>query len=247
MPQQFLQTFDDEETSSGFVDPWYDVRMPLMSRNRPIIVFDLDCTLTFSHWHWFLEDPSNFVKKPQWMGYGRIAPAEIALLSEQMRQIILGGKRLNQRRIREMVPDNLYKAVQAIIIGGEQRWVSITRFLHHLSVNLNCVLFVSSKGNCQNVLALLTLMDWAQFFNLDNMRVNAYEPPCMQGAKPGFIRALKMYFPQVPAVYYIDDDPAESKAMPEYVTYFGPNIGLFKDQNGLDDRMMQAIVDAISH
>ena len=217
------------------------------TNTKPIVIFDFDCTITFSHWYWFLNNTHKFAKNAQWCGSSNIS--DIIALSKQV------NSNLNSL---DHLLDIQRKELMTLIFGGINRLLEIFDFLDYLS-EYGCHLYISSRGNCSQIIPLINQVGLDQYFMLPNgiVNINAHGDPCIQGDKVEFIIAdtnsLRNKYPDS-HIYYIDDDGFENNIIQtDYFhvvrhnyTYFGANIGLFKDQNGLDKSQMKHISTEIT-
>jgi hypothetical protein len=193
---------------------------------NPVFIFDFDCTLTYTHYYWFLNGMSQFMSNRHW------APV-IKRFDIDPGKLFPGGKPAEEQK----------ESLINLFFGGKERFELVRGFLKELK-EAGFDLYISSRGNCRSIKLLTGLLDLNEFF--EGVNAGGAEDPFYQGGKVSFIsRLVREKKPS--HVFYADDDGKEHyeleqelKGRVEY-TYFGANIGLLKDHNGLTREMIDQI------
>ena len=212
------------------------------SNSHPVVILDFDCTLTFSHWYWFLNNLHKFSENKHWLGGYKYD--EIESLSAEVRSHLTDLDKLSEKDQSFLIE---------LIFGGMDRLQEVFRFLAHLEA-YGCYLYISSRGMCDEIIPLIKKTGLDKFFIKPEeiININANGGLCVKGTKVDFIIAgwpsLRKKHPHS-HLYYIDDDGCDNKviatrygaSVSETYTYYGENIGLFKDNNGLSASQMDTI------
>ena len=209
---------------------------------KKFVVFDFDCTLTYAHSHYFVSNIDYFCKVKNWINsYDKTS---LKNLSEKVWDLISGEELddLSNTQERNMLVN--------IIFGGQDRLQQIREFLTQLQ-KMSCELFIASKGLFITIEQLLKFVELDSFFMPTEERISANKGP-MEYSKGEFIMVLHKENPDA-KIYYIDDDSTEHKDFlqeepdaDQFYSYYGENIGLKKDQNGLTQQMMNQLINLIS-
>ena len=218
----------------------------LFSSRRPLtitkrcVVFDFDCTLTYSNFFYLVHDPDinkykqKFGHVLQQFGYQNMSEGEL--------RSIVNLNVLN-------TPDKMRKFIN-IIFGGEKRFAQLKFFLNYLK-RMGYDLYVSSLGQCSSITACLRYVGLEDLFTSINARG---EGSCWKGTKDVYLEYLLNSGCKI--IEYIDDDDTShqifmtkdrqnnllAKHGANY-SFDGANIGLQREGQGLTRDMMSKILD----
>jgi len=217
-------------------------------KNEKAIFFDFDCTLTYTHVYWLLTDIHQYSQK-----WGST----------------LDNIDMNNLELIILDPDwEKYRNILTyVIFGGDERLAQIRLFLQKIKDN-DFDIFITSNGNCVDIVKILKFFDLFHFFKGINasMRLPSPDYNCNELPKHRYIDGFAKTYKEI---YYVDDDPTENGKLREvkqliferrylnipvkiehigktdpnvkrYI-YFGKNIGLEKDKNGLTIEMLNQI------
>lgn len=208
---------------------------------KKCFVFDFDCTLTYTHWFYFLHDFDKYLKK-----YG-IQP----YLSEYLANLHNKGNKSNKGN--NKLTSYEKQVLLSVIMGGKKRIDMLNTFLKILIRN-GYSLFIASRGYLDDILYLLKLSGIkANMFKYINAR--SYENEVM--SKDAFLCVL--YRRGYTKIRYVDDTDTEHEkfitsgycpisapslgGMKIDYVYYGSNIGLQKESLGLTLKMMKIILE----
>lgn len=203
--------------------------------NNCCIVFDFDCTLTYTHLHMLLNNPNRYIRL--WDNIIEQFDIDLSKLLPKLSQD-------TNNNFQEVKCD-----FENLIFGGNDRLCKLAEFLKNIK-DLGIDIYIASRGNYLQIVKVLEL------FNLMHLisDINASSSPNYPDTKDVFMQKIITDY-GYSRIYYIDDDSTEHmiimrmKLFPntQYV-YFGENIGLYKEHFGITIPMMQIIFDTmISH
>lgn len=196
------------------------------------LVLDFDCTLTSTHVFHLLNTDGHYEDK--W-GDKLI---EHAVSPQQLAGLLKG----NWETGRDLLT--------GVMFGGSGRLRSVRFFLEQVR-QTGTDIYISSCGRYDQIRRVM------EFFQLDNFvtGINASGVPNQRltGDKHAFITRL-VNVHGYGRVYYVDDDPAQHQVLARHrpfhsdrYRYFGENIGLRRDGNGLDCKMMNSILQTVKY
>lgn len=190
------------------------------------IVFDFDCTLTYSNYFYLLNGYNKYKEK-----WGNVL-VEHGITEEELPNITTNWSSNRER-------------LTKLIFGGQQRLDDIINFFHILKTN-NFDIYISSRGNCDHIHNALTFFGLNTYISYVNANYNVNR--CVVENKDVFIEGLKDKYDKI---YYVDDVSDEHHSimfknkLGNKYTYFGENIGLMDGHNGLTKNMMTIILDRV--
>ena len=245
-----------------------------MMNDQIIIVFDFDNTIVASNFGLFIAKPENYIKY-FWnsahvgqINIGKYTTKQLLNVSKRFRQSLSTGDYSPSKIDRDILID--------VFWGGESRLKYMYAFFKKLA-QLFVDIHISSNTNCQIIVNFLELFHFDEFFrtttkldpitkkityHIDYDKINAKRGPCVQADKSKYIYDLYKDRPSI--LYYIDDDPTTNDKIielgkkdisedyfgtlhPETYRYFGKNIGLKFQGKGLNQKMINIILDHINH
>jgi 2-hydroxy-3-keto-5-methylthiopentenyl-1-phosphate phosphatase len=198
------------------------------------VVFDFDCTLTYTHCYYLLNSyEKGFQPKHQW--------------SSVTQQCNLNTNADINNMLRNW---NTYREeLTQILFGGIDRLNMIKSFLDFI-LSKGYDIYISSKGICRDIEYALSFFGLRHYIT----EINANGGPCVEMSKPEYIVNILIDSRNYKNIIYIDDDSGED-AMIKYLLrekprdvnykYIGPDIGLYKDQNGLTHQMISMLINYI--
>jgi hypothetical protein len=191
------------------------------------VVFDFDCTITYTHLFHLFNSTKRFEEK-----WGA-ALIDSAVSIEDLTRTLNGDWHKSEQELVE------------IFFGGKRRLASLNFFFRQLKGSGHD-LYVSSKGNFQQIRNVLAFGKLGEY--VTGINATGVPNPQLRGSKHQFISSLAGRH-GYRHVFYIDDDPdehriiIEQKLIPlERYSYFGDNVGLSREGNGLSAKMMAAIL-----
>ena len=223
----------------------YPCRQFVKQQQSAIVVFDFECTLTYSHWHYFAHIFDVFRMNPQWM-----KDYDGRLVSE-LHQSVHGLFTADDNDLSKLSNTQRQLLID-LIFGGHVRLQMIHTFLKQLQT-MGCQLHLTSDGYCQEIIGLLRLTHLEQFFvSNGDVRINAYDSFCQEMTKDHYLHLLAQKLP-AGGLFYIDDDYSRHQELitmiPEIIdnyVYLGVNpLKLYPEQNGLTESMFNIIIDTI--
>lgn len=199
---------------------------------KKCFVFDFDCTFTYSHFYYLLFERDSIKYRERFgnvlkqFGYENYSDSELKRIANT-----------------KSFQSDTYEKFVNIIYGGQNRLKILVFFLNFLK-KMGYDLYISSHGACGAILENLKAVNLHHFFKTINARGTG---DCWKGTKDVFVENLvKEGYHTI--VYVDDDNSYDSKIrlkIPSNVRYnfYGQNIGLRKEGNGLDRRMMTFLLD----
>lgn len=195
---------------------------------RKILVTDFDCTLTYVHYFHFMNNRAGvFFNTDNWDSH---------FSTNFGRSLYENTEPFNAGNVNHLV---------TLFFGSRQRLVNLKIFLS-IFKNFGYEIHISSRGVCDDIIDLIKKVGLNEYIDQINSASKKSNNNCIISSKVPYITSL-LKDRNVEKVVYIDDDDAEHKILqtlnsPKYM-YFGSNIGLYKNQNGLDDNMMNSIIE----
>lgn len=198
------------------------------THEKKCIVFDFDCTLTYTHYYYYINDLEKY--KTDWF----------TKLDKEY------TKNINDIILKDMQNNfnwNKYKDnLTNILFGGEERLDNIINFLTLLKEN-GYDIYISSRGICNDIYKVLEFYDIKKY--VQEVNANDNTNVCPQMHKAMYIMHLKKKYG---VIYYVDDDESDNYSILKNnihaditYKYFGKNIGLIKNGNGLTETMIKQI------
>lgn len=185
--------------------------------SKKCFVFDFDCTITFTHWFYFVHDFDKYktlYNVPSCLG-------KLSKLVKENRKLTLYEKSI------------LIK----YIMGGYERINMLKSFLAIL-IRDGYSLFIASRGYVEDILYLLKLSGLNVF-----RYINAHSSEHKNISKDKFL--FNLYQRGYTKIRYVDDNNEEhNKLNLENVDYFyyGSNVNLQKENLGLTSNMLNTIL-----
>lgn len=245
----------------------------LTIKGKSIFIFDFDCTLTYSHWFYFIRDfngwKSKFLEElPYYYGCPEDAEEKrnntLQILSQKISQFITTNNNLNKEQYISKAKSFLSKEELQLllhyIMGGKARLLMICSLIETLIKN-GYEIAIASRGFYNDILFLLAILD-----STNNIKMINANHDCTYDAnqilrnskyisKEAFIKSL--LDSGYKKVRYIDDDPTEHKNLLHEVEnkdykYYGPQTEIknTKNSQGISFRtngkgLRQIDIDAI--
>ena len=190
------------------------------------IIFDFDCTLTYSNYFCLINSFKKYTE-----GWNSV----LDQFNISINDLPIITTNWNQHKTQ----------ITNLIFGGPERLNTIISFFNTLKTN-NFDIYISSRGNCDQIYNALQFFNLRKYITYTNANYN--ETKCVQENKDKFIESLKDKYDKI---YYVDDVNDEhhtilfNNKMGNKYTYFGENIGLYPNKNGLDKEMINKILTTI--
>jgi len=214
------------------------VRLAL-SNSKRCMVFDFDCTLTYSHFYYLLydSDPNKYRSK-----FGDV-------LNEFGYQNMTTAQLKNIANLSLPYDNTRYQQFINIIFGGTERFTQLVFMLNMLK-RLGYNLFISSHGQCDSIKEALRITGIYTLFDEINARGNG---SCWKGTKDSFMDLLA--HSGYRTILYADDDASSDMKFKNIMNsdprfyngfsyqYYGNNIGLQMEGRGLTRDMMALILN----
>jgi 2-hydroxy-3-keto-5-methylthiopentenyl-1-phosphate phosphatase len=216
----------------------------MIEQKQPLVVVtDFDCTITYSHFYYFLNDIPSFLSKEHWKLDGNI---DYIKLSQSLNRYIHNNIE---------IPIDEKITIQQILLGNDIRYKSLIDFLNFLKEN-NIPIYISSRGICHQIEKFLILFNLQEYFvNI----INANQPSgpkytCYTTTKDIFIKELLDN--KYDKIIYIDDKNDEYNDIVEFdrlnnsnynsnIKFYGNDQGVKTEQNGVTSEMIETIKNDI--
>lgn len=166
------------------------------------IVFDFDCTITKRHFYHFLNSPRRFLRL-----YKHLDKDQVIKLRRSIKPYFEGTSSRIQEGDLSLFID--------IIFGGFGRYKLLRHFFKRL-VKLGIELNISSKGEYDEIINCLSLLDLKKYFTFLNSygTTGLINQNCDKFPTKGKIDFFKSFiFGNYEKIIYIDDDHNEHQAM----------------------------------
>lgn len=197
---------------------------------KSCIIFDFDCTITYSHVYWLVHNFNYYMTK--WGQYLPVSQTDLLTIQSI----------ITNRTPFDTLSENIKSNICLITYGGEQRLSHIKHMLEYFREK-GYYIYISSNNKCSFINYLLQNFDLKKYF----LFVHSIKNMLSFQNKKLFILDIQKTN-QFNNVYYVDDTDAESDILNYEFTdglinykYFGKNIGLDKDMFGLTCDMIDEL------
>lgn len=212
------------------------------------IFFDFDCTITFTHYYLFMNKPKVFVSR-----FG---------LNRWMNTIISDYELIKKSIYNSST--TYYDLIIDVFFGGAERFNTLKQFFDTIQ-KMDVDMYISSNGYCADIVSLLKLVGMDKYFVEIHSREAYDSEKCVDNnfdekqPSKDKIRYLFDKLEIYDEIYFIDDDETIKagceihgsnliiKNSDNKIKYFGSNIGLFNNKNGLDGLMMNFIIQQLNN
>lgn len=215
---------------------------------KKCFIFDFDCTLTISHFYYFVYDIDSYCIN--WRSVAdkfNIEQKNIRALSAIWCEACIPTSTLSQphNRLRALLMEN-QDLLLNLIFGGKHRLSLIKLFLQSL-IDAEYDLYISSRGMTEDIIKIMDLFDLSKYFKEinANVRTHTHARAGTNVGKVDFILGLaKNGYEEIS---YVDDCNHEHTKLSKLIdskilyNYYGSNIGLAYNANGLTTKMIKII------
>lgn len=212
------------------------------------VVFDFDCTLTYTHYFYFLNMFQQYASsRNPW--YVDITKNKNLITMDELDKLALdieeNGNDSKGKYLVEKIDKN---TLINIFFGGETRFQRLVKMFDTLYNELEYDIYISSRGQCENILSLIHAVGIAKYIVEIDANAETDDIKCKyNGGKTEYILGVlsQKYY----NIMYIDDDNTEYleinydiRSGKSNIKYYGfDEINLKKNNFGLDLHMMEYI------
>lgn len=187
--------------------------------DKTCIVFDFDCTVTYRHMYFFLNDVDNFNKMYEVPGMNK---DQIRALSNAIRSIYIKNKKFvsHDKLIQDKLSlpsDSILNKFIDIIFGGFERVDILNKFLKRYHEN-GIDLHISSRGHLREIILALRITGLFDYFTtihstLDKLIYQKNGSRIVQYDQAKDKLIMYMLKHQYDNVFYIDDTHLEHERL----------------------------------
>lgn len=210
------------------------------------IVFDFDCTLTYTHYFYFLNMFDQYVKN-SW--YEDITKNKKLITTDELDKIAFDVKKNGGNTKGEYLITKTDKSTLInIFFGGITRFERLMKMFETLYDELEYDIYISSRGQCENILSLVYAVGIAKYIVEIDAHTETGNKKCKEnGGKVEYISGIlsQKYY----NIMYVDDDNTEymeikhdTRSRHSDIKYYGyDEINLKNNHFGLDINMIEYI------
>lgn len=196
---------------------------------KKCFIFDFDCTITYSHYYYYRNNIEYYKKK--WANVLKMFNIDANALFNLSRENIWSPFKVD---------------IINLFFGGEQRLNYIRAFFDAIRNN-GYDIYISSRGNYAEILELLIFLDLDRYIKDINAAIRTRESLRYKNmSKIMFVDCILQE--KYDKIIYVDDNNDEHLTIIRnpYINtnnykFYGENVGLHKDGNGLSIASMQQI------